>query len=271
MSNDQPPLTDWHTFVPPHPRLPEDAALGHRRVARCAPIDASKLGAAVGPRSCRCRRGGEWLAGPLTTARYGGAILWLSTVSILAQVFYNLEISRYTLYCGEPIFTRKFRLLPGPMFWLVLYCFLDFGSVFPYLIANAATPLAAVMLGETPNIERTYNIGGILLDGKTLLQYWTYVVFLLVLVPLVVGGKVYNSLKAVMTFKIIVVFGFLLIVAAAYSSQSTWTEIFSGFLKFGSVPVTTRDTNSLPVMDNLFVAWWQDRDLPKIDFTMIAT
>src|SRR5262245_9392881 len=47
-------------------------------------------GAAIG--------GGEWLAGPLTTARYGGAVLWLATVSILAQVLYNLEISRYTLY-----------------------------------------------------------------------------------------------------------------------------------------------------------------------------
>src|SRR5687768_18344238 len=53
-------------------------------------------GAAIG--------GGEWLAGPLTTARYGGAILWLSTVSILCQVVYNLEINRYTLYSGEPIF-----------------------------------------------------------------------------------------------------------------------------------------------------------------------
>src|SRR4051812_43528925 len=48
-------------------------------------------GAAIG--------GGEWLAGPLTTARYGGAVLWLATVSILTQVLYNLEISRYTLYC----------------------------------------------------------------------------------------------------------------------------------------------------------------------------
>ena len=63
-------------------------------------------GAAIG--------GGEWLAGPLTTARYGGAILWLATVSILGQVIYNLEICRYTLYCGEPIFTGKFRTAAGP-------------------------------------------------------------------------------------------------------------------------------------------------------------
>ena len=67
-------------------------------------------GAAIG--------GGEWMAGPLTTAKYGGAILWLSTLSILGQVIYNLEISRYTLYSGESIFTGKFRLLPGPFFWL---------------------------------------------------------------------------------------------------------------------------------------------------------
>ena len=95
--------------------------------------------------------GGEWLTGPLVTARYGGALLWLATLSILGQVVYNLEISRYTLYCGEPIFTGKFRLLPGPMFWIFAYLLLDFGSIFPYLAANAATPLAAVMLGHIPD------------------------------------------------------------------------------------------------------------------------
>ena len=89
---------------------------------------------------------GEWMAGPLTTAKYGGAILWLSTLSILGQVVYNLEISRYTLYSGESIFTGKFRLLPGPFFWLALYLLLDFGSVFPYIASAAATPLAAVMV-----------------------------------------------------------------------------------------------------------------------------
>ena len=31
----------------------------------------------------------------------------------LGQVLYNLEISRYTLYSGEPIFTGKFRLYPA--------------------------------------------------------------------------------------------------------------------------------------------------------------
>ena len=63
-------------------------------------------GAAIG--------GGEWLTGPIVTARYGGAMLWLATLSVLGQVIYNIEISRYTLYSGEPIFTGKFRTIPGP-------------------------------------------------------------------------------------------------------------------------------------------------------------
>ena len=61
--------------------------------------------------------GGEWLTGPVVTSRYGGGLLWLAAISILVQVIYNVEISRYTLYTGEPIFTGKFRTLPGPMFW----------------------------------------------------------------------------------------------------------------------------------------------------------
>jgi hypothetical protein len=219
-------------------------------------------GAAIG--------GGEWLAGPMTTARYGGAILWLATVSILAQVIYNLEICRYTLYCGEPIFTGKFRLLPGPLFWLVVYLFLDFGSVFPYLIASAATPLAAVLVGEICIADKLYPIAGMTLKGETLIHALQYVVFLMVLVPLVFGGKVYNSLKAIMAFKVVIVFGFLLLIAALFSTPQTWAEILTGFFKFGSVPVVGSEPGAPPEMDNVFVALWQGRSLPQIDLTMIA-
>ena len=75
--------------------------------------------------------GGEWLLGPKVTGVYGGGLLWLATLSILGQVIYNIEISRYTLYSGEPIFTGKFRTLPGPLFLVWLYVLLDFGMFFP--------------------------------------------------------------------------------------------------------------------------------------------
>src|ERR671917_530369 len=95
--------------------------------------------------------GGEWLKGPEVTARYGPSLMWLATLSILSQVVYNIEISRYTLYTGEPIFTGKLRTKPGSRFWLFSYLILDFGAVFPYLAASAAVPLLAVILGQVPD------------------------------------------------------------------------------------------------------------------------
>ena len=111
MTKANPPTNDVRDFVPPHPgspamprwdaaELPPAPRLTLRSWALLVGPGLVAAGAAIG--------GGEWLAGPLTTARYGGAILWLATVSILVQVIYNLEICRYTLYCGEPIFTGKF-------------------------------------------------------------------------------------------------------------------------------------------------------------------
>lgn len=183
--------------------------------------------------------GGEWLAGPAVTARYGGALMWLATLSILGQVIYNIEISRYTLYTGEPIFTGKFRTLPGPRFWLFIYLLLDFGAVFPYLAANAATPLAAVYLGRIPS-----GVG-----DETLVRGLGIGVFLAAMLPLIFGGKIYNTLKIVMSFKIISVLGFLLFVALFFSNAETWSEILTGFVRFGTVPVqgvpkTRRTTSS---------------------------
>jgi hypothetical protein len=185
--------------------------------------------------------GGEWLTGPRISALYGGSLLWLATLSIVCQVFYNMEISRYTLYTGEPIFTGKFRLVPGPGFWLVAYVLLDFGSVFPYLAANAATPVAAVILGRLPDAARpdpSLFLLGRGISDAALLQTLAYVCFLAILVPLAVGGKVYDSLKAVMSFKIVVVLG------------NTWKEILTGFLKVGTLPVLSpEDRNGNGVLD----------------------
>lgn len=218
--------------------------------------------------------GGEWLMGPEVTARYGGGLLWLASLSIFFQTIYNVEISRYTLYTGEPIFTGKFRTLPGPGFWLCVYLVLDFGMVFPYLAASAATPLGAVILGRMPTPD---TIPG----DKTMLRFLSYCIFLGAFVPLVVGGKVYNSLKALMFFKIVVVLGFLLFIAVVYSSVDTWREIVGGFFKFGSVPVQAgADLNGNGTIDpderkeevrNVFVAAANGEKLPTIDFTLLAS
>jgi hypothetical protein len=222
-------------------------------------------GAAIG--------GGEWLTGPLVTARYGGALLWLATLSVLFQVIYNVEISRYTLYSGEPIFTGKFRIAPHPMFWVMLYLILDFGSILPYLASNAAIPAAALIRGYIPNPKDP--------GDAFLLKVLSCGIFMSVFIPLTLGGKVYNSIKAMMTFKLVVVISFLMYLAVRYSTTSTWQEIGSGFLKFGNVPIVpAEDLNRNgkqdegekphgPSVDNVFSAWSNGRSL-AFDLSMLG-
>jgi hypothetical protein len=45
--------------------------------------------------------GGEWLVGPSLFVKWGLALLWITTISALLQVFLNLEMTRYTLYTGD--------------------------------------------------------------------------------------------------------------------------------------------------------------------------
>ncbi len=204
-------------------------------------------GAAIG--------GGEWLTGPMVSAKYGGALFWLATLSILGQVIYNIEICRYTLYTGEPIFTGKFRTPPHPWFWVIAYLALDFGSIFPYLAASAAAPLATALLERVPDAEHgtlTMNLfgGETTITHKALMRTLAYLIFFGALMPLIFGGKIYNALKAVMSFKIFAVMGFLIVVGVLYSHWGTWGEIFSGFVKFGNVPIRRgEDLNRNGILD----------------------
>ena len=169
--------------------------------------------------------GGEWLFGPIVTARYGGQLMWLATLSIAFQVFYNLAIMRYTLYTGEPIFVGFFRTAPGPKFWAIFYLFIDLGGIWPYLSSNAAVPLVAALLGRLPGPE-----------DDALVKMAGYGIFLSAFVPLIFGGKIYNAVERVMVTKIILVLGYLSFIGVFMVSKETWIDIFSGFVKFGSLP-----------------------------------
>lgn len=204
--------------------------------------------------------GGEWLAGPAVTAKYGGALLWVATVSIVFQVIYNIEISRYTLYTGEPIFTGKFRILPHPMFWLVVYLCLDWGSVAPYLATNAAVTVDTAILQRLPDIA--HNWGDWILHKLVCTG-----LYLLIMLPLVFGGKIYNSLKVVMSFKLIVVFGLLLILGIFFAKPESWIEIFTGLFKFGTLPVKSESGYAT---DNVITAVVTEGRWPHIDFALFG-
>lgn len=211
--------------------LPDPPKFTLRRWAAMLGPGLFMAGAAIG--------GGEWLTGPVITARYGGGLLWLATLSILAQVVYNIEVSRYTLYSGEPIFVGKLRTMPGPKLWLIVYLMFDAYMFFPYLAANAAIPLLTAMGVDISNPGNELLVKGV-----------SIAIFLAFMLPLVIGGKVYNSVRALMTAKVLLVLGFLLLVALLFAKPSDWGEAINGFFKFGNVPIRRiEDANGNGVLD----------------------
>jgi hypothetical protein len=229
-----------NSFVPPHPGSQEMPRWDAGELIDAPRFAWRNLLAMIGPglvMGASAIGGGEWLAGPAVTAKYGGALLWVATASIIFQVIYNIEISRYTLYTGEPIFTGKFRTPPHPLFWLIVYLAFDWGSIFPYLVTNAAVPLEAIFLQELPKHDTV--------ASHWWLHKWVCTgLYLIILVPLIFGGKIYNSLKVVMGFKLVAVIAFLLFLGIFFAKPSSWVDIFTGLFKVGNVPVLKGEDNN---------------------------
>ncbi len=188
---------------------------------------------------------GEWLFGPAVTAQYGGTFLWLATFSIVLQVVYNLEVMRYALYCGEPIFIGFFRTRPGPRFWLLCYMTLFLAHIWPFMASNAAVPLASAMIGHLPG-SGVVHVAGFTVSEIMLVRVLGYVVFFVAFLPLIFGGKIASMLERLMVVKLVVVFGFLLFVGLFMVSARNFYEIVSGFFRVGSVAVRADTVISAP-------------------------
>lgn len=169
---------------------------------------------------------GEWLFGPAVSAQYGASLFWLAMISIVLQGFCNLMFMRYAIYCGEPVNVGILRTWPGPMAWITFFAVLDLTSIFPYNASNAAVPLAAAILGRLPHAGDTLLVRGL---GIT--------IFLLAFVPLIFGGTVYRMLEKIMAAKLVMVLGYLSIIAVTMVSAPVVWDVASGFFRFGTVPL----------------------------------
>lgn len=236
-------LPDWDVA-----ELPEPQPLTWRHWTRFIGPGIVMMGIQIG--------GGEWLLGPEVTARYGGGLMWIATIAIVLQVFYNVECGRYALYCGEPVFTGFLRTRPGPRFWMGFILFLNLSALIPGLSTHGAAMAASLWLDRPPTQA----------DSK-LVTALAYVFLLAVALPVLVGGKVYNMLQAVMAAKVAVVLGFCLIVGVLFVSPANWWNVFSGFAKFGTLPtvVEGRET-TVNVVQN----WMSGEPWPLIAMGNIA-
>ena len=207
--------------------LPEPPTMDWRKLPTLIGPGILMAGVAIGA--------GEWLFGPAVSAQYGGTLLWLATLSILGQVFFNIEVMRYALYCGEPIVVGYFRTTPGPRLWLPIYLVLEICNIWPFMAANAAVPLAAAIFGHLPT-DADYQLLGITLTEAEWVKAMGYAIFLLAFLPLVFGGTIYRVIEKMMTVKVVVV---LLVVAVIAVFQVSWdnmVEVVTGFGRFGQVP-----------------------------------
>src|SRR5262245_36368926 len=215
------PLAPWQVGdLPPPPRF------GWRQRPELIGPGIVVAGSAVGA--------GEWLFGPAVTAQYGGTFLWFATFSILLQVVYNLEVMRYALYCGEPIFIGFFRTRPGPRFWLLCYMTLFLAHIWPFMASNAAVPLASAMMGHLPG-NGVVHVARFTVSEIMFVKVLGYVVFFVAFLPLIFGGKISSMLERLMLVKLVVVFCFLLFVGLFMVSARNFSEIVSGFFRFGAV------------------------------------
>jgi hypothetical protein len=228
--------------------LPEPRPLGWRNWKGFIGPGIVMMGIQIG--------GGEWLYGPEMTARYGGGLMWIASVAIVLQVFYNIECGRYALYCGEPVMTGFMRKRPGPAFWAGMVLLLSLPALIPALSTNAAAVIAALVLGRPPGPA-----------DRELVTMLAYGCLAAVVLPVLFGGKVYNTLQAVMTAKVVVVLGFCLVMGVLFVSPGHWWNVASGFVRVGNVPVT-RDGRE--AVANLPAHWWQEGTWPAIALGNIA-
>jgi hypothetical protein len=237
-------LPDWDKAD-----LPEPQPIGLRNWASFIGPGIVMMGIQIG--------GGEWLFGPEITAKYGGGLMWIATIAIILQVFYNLECGRYALYCGEPIMTGFMRKKPGPMFWIGVVLLLNLSALIPGLSTHGAALLASVYLDRPPMAEDRWLVTGL-----------AYACLFLVAVPVMLGGKVYNMLQVVMTMKVFLVLTFCLVMGILFVAPEYWWSIFSGFAKFGNVPIV--DSHGDPATVNAFTHYWTEGEWPLIALGNIA-
>ncbi len=250
---------------PPHGRLapwgraplPAPPPFTLRRVLATVGPGVIALGIAIGS--------GEWLLGPSIVVRYGPALLWITSVAVLLQVFLNLEMARYTLYTGEPIVVGFMRTRPGPAFWGWTYsalCFLHIG--WPGWALASATATAALVLGRLPEQG----------DARLvmLLGYATFAACLLIVT---LGRKIERSLERAMWVMMVGVFVFLIAVDVTTVSTANWARLGRGLTDVGSLPAGVdwpllgafAAYSGLGGMSNVFVTHW----LRDKGFGMAAT
>src|ERR1044072_2398819 len=165
---------------------------------------------------------GEFLLGPASFVKYGLSLLWVVGIAALLQTLLNVELMRYTLATGEPIFTGFMRTRPHATFSAWFYAALYFLQMawpgWAGAAAGAVFFLFAKRLPVASESETVYTIGVVL--------------FLLCGAVLMIGRRIERTLEYLNWIMIALIIGGLGVLALLFVPLSTWGAAVAGFAGF---------------------------------------
>ena len=193
------------------PRAPEPQGLGW--FAAIGP-GVIILGAAIGS--------GEFLVGPAAMVKYGLTMLWVVGVAVTLQTLFNVELMRYTMATGEPIFTGFMRTRPHSTFWAWFYVILYFLQMgWPGWAGTAAGAVFFLFAKRLPgpeeaNLVYAIGVGLFLVCGMILL----------------VGRRIERTLELLNWVMVTVILAGLGTLALMFVPAGTWGAALAGFVGF---------------------------------------
>jgi hypothetical protein len=99
-------------------------------------------------------------------------------------------------------------------------------------------------------------------------MFLAYACLVAISIPVLLGGKVYNMLQTVMTAKVLFVLGFCVVVGVVFVEPSNWWHVFSGFARFGNLPVS--DGQGGETVTNVVGHYLEFGDWPLLSLANIA-
>src|SRR5687768_16602828 len=165
---------------------------------------------------------GEFLLGPAAFVKYGLSLLWIVGIAALLQTLLNVELMRYTMATGEPIFTGFMRTRPHSTFWAWFYSILYFLQMgwpgWAGAAAGAVFFLVAKRLPVTAEAGTVYAIGVGL--------------FVLCALILTFGRRIERTLEYLNWIMVALIIGGLGSLAVLFVPASTWAAAVAGFAGF---------------------------------------
>ena len=171
---------------------------------------------------------GEFLLGPATFVKHGLSLLWVTLVAIFLQTLFNLELMRYTVATGEPVFTGFMRTRPSAKAWAVFYAALYFlQSGWPAWAATAAGAIYFLFERQLAGPSEATSV-----------YYIGCASFLFCVIVLLFGRRIERTLELLNWVLVACILGSFLALALVFVPSETWLSAIAGFAGYDSAAGT---------------------------------